>query len=152
MKKNDIIVGAIFIALGIFIFARTITYPSLEKGQPGPGLFPNLLAILFIAFATVLILKSGRPLSQEEIEAEATLGPRRISNALFVIAIVAVYVLAVDYVGFLITSTVLLFLLMIKLRVSILKSALASFGMTLFINLLFSKILRVPLPFGILGW
>ncbi len=56
MKRNDIIYGLIFIALGIFIFTQTVSYPSLEKGHPGPGLFPNLLAILFIIFGGVLIL------------------------------------------------------------------------------------------------
>jgi hypothetical protein len=36
--------------------------------------------------------------------------------------------------------------------VTILKSTIASIVITLFINLMFSKILRVPLPWGILGW
>ena len=152
MKKGDIIAGCTFIAVGIFIFTRTITYPSLEKGHPGPGLFPNLLALLFIAFGGTLVWKGRRPLSQEELEAETVLGPRKFSNALFVIGIVTVYVLIVDYVGFLITSTVLLFLLMKNLRVSFWKSVVASVAMTVFINVLFSKILRVPLPYGILGW
>jgi uncharacterized integral membrane protein len=39
-----------------------------------------------------------------------------------------------------------------KLGVTILKSAIAGIIITLFINLMFSKILRVPLPYGILGW
>lgn len=149
MKKNDVISGAIFIGLGIFIFTQTFTYPSLEKGHPGPDLFPNLLAILFIGFGLTLILKARKLISAE---AEIVAGPKRIANALFVLAIVAVYVGVVYFVGFLITSAVLLFLLMKKLGVTILKSAIASIIITLFINLMFSKILRVPLPFGILGW
>jgi putative tricarboxylic transport membrane protein len=152
MKKNDIIAGCIFIAVGVFIFTQTITYPSLEKGHPGPGLFPNLLALLFIAFGGTLVWKARRPSSQEELEPEAVLGPRRLSNAFYVIGIVVVYVLIVDYLGFLITSAVLLSLLMKKLRVSLWKSVAASIAITLFINILFSKILRVPLPYGILGW
>jgi len=150
MKQNDVIAGGIFIALGIFIFTQTISYPSPEKGHPGPGLFPNILAILFIGFGSTLIFKARKPLSKDEMEIAS--GPKRVSNALFVLGIVALYVVLVNSVGFLITSAVLLFVLMKKLGVTLLKSAVASIVITLFINLMFSKILRVPLPIGILGW
>jgi putative tricarboxylic transport membrane protein len=150
MKKNDIIAGGIFIALGIFIFTQTWNYPSPEKGHPGPDLFPNILALLFIGFGLALILKARKLISTET--GVAPLGLRKISNALFVLGIVATYVAVVNIVGFLITSAVLLFFLMKKLGVTILKSAIASIIITLFINLMFSKILRVPLPYGILGW
>lgn len=150
MKRNDIIAGGIFIALGIFIFTQTWNYPSPEKGHPGPDLFPNILALLFIGFGIALILKT-RKLVPTETEG-ASLGPGRISNALFVLGTVVAYVAVVNTAGFLITSAVLLFLLMKKLEVTILKSAIASVMITLFINLMFSKILRVPLPYGIFGW
>ncbi len=150
MKRNDIIVGCIFVALGIFIFTQTISYPSPEKGHPGPGLFPNILAILFIAFGGTLIYKAREPLSKNE--AEIVSGSKRVLNALLVLGIVAVYVILVDSVGFLITSAVLLFVLMKMLGVTLLRSTIASITITLFINLMFSKILRVPLPIGILGW
>ena len=152
MKKNDVIYGAVFIALGIFIFTQTVSYPSLEKGHPGPGLFPNLLAILFIIFGSVLIYKALKPLSAKGGEKEVPSGPKKVSNAFFVLGIVIVFVTVFNSVGFLITSAVLLFLLMKKLGVTLLRSAIASLVITLFINLMFSKILRVPLPAGILGW
>jgi putative tricarboxylic transport membrane protein len=151
MKRNDIIAGGIFIAIGIFIFTQTWNYPSPpEKGHPGPGLFPNILALLFIGFGLTLILKA-RKLSSTGPEGVPSRS-RRISNALFVLGIVAVFVAVVNTLGFLITSAVSLFILMKKLRVTLLKSVAASILITLFINLLFSKILRVPLPYGILGW
>jgi putative tricarboxylic transport membrane protein len=150
MKRNDIIAGIIFIALGIFIFTQTWNYPSPpEKGHPGPGLFPNLLALLFIGFGLALILKARKLILTDS---EIAPGPKKVSNVIFVIVIVAIYVGVVNFVGFLVTSAVLLFLLMKKLGVTIFKSALSSIIITLFINLMFSKILRVPLPWGILGW
>ena len=152
MKKKDIIAGLIFIALGIFIFTQTVSYPSLEKGHPGPGLFPNLLAILFIVFGGVLVFKARKPTSLPEGSPEVPAAPKRIFNAFFVLAIIVIFVAVVNIVGFLITSAVLLFVLMKRLGVTILKSAIASLVITLFINLMFSKILRVPLPSGILRW
>ena len=152
MKKNDILAGLVFIGLGIFIFTQTVSYPSLEKGHPGPGLFPNLLAILFIVFGGVLVFKARKPASPPEGGPEIPAAPKRIFNAFFVLAIIAIFVAAVNFVGFLVTSAILLFVLMKKLGVTILKSAIASVVITLFINLMFSKILRVPLPPRILRW
>lgn len=151
MKKNDIIFGSIFIVLGIFIFTQTVSYPSLDKGHPGPGLFPNLLAILFIIFGGVLIYKARRPLTAEEEEA-ALPTQKRVTNAFFVLGIIIVYVAVVDIVGFLVTSAILLFLLMKRLGAPTLRGAIASICITLFINIMFLKILRVPLPPGILWW
>ena len=152
MKKNDVLAGLVFIALGIFIFTQTVSYPSPEKGHPGPGLFPNLLAILFIIFGGVLILKARKPANLSEGNPEIPAAPRRIFNAFFVLAIIVIFLAVVNIVGFLITSAVLCFVLMKRLGVTILKSAIASVVITLFINLMFSKLLRVPLPLGILSW
>ena len=88
MKKNDIILGCIFVVLGIFIFTQTYFYPSLEKGHPGPGLFPNLLAVLFIIFGGVLILKARKP--PAEGEEELISSPRKVVNAFFVLGIIIV--------------------------------------------------------------
>jgi len=152
MKKNDIIAGGIFIALGIFIFTQTFTYPSPEKGHPGPDLFPNLLALLFMIFGGVLVFKAFKTSVREEESSESPPKPKKIINAFFVMGVIAVFVALVNLLGFLVTSAVLLFILMKKLGVSLLKSAITSIVLTLFINLMFSKILRVPLPPGILGW
>jgi len=149
MKKNDFIGGCLFIALGLFIFTQTSTYPSLEKGHPGPDLFPNILAILFIGFGLALILKARKLPPKTEMPSST---PKRITNAFFVVGIIASYMILANRVGFLITSAILLFILMKKLGVTLFKSAMTSVLITLFINLLFSKILRVPLPYGILGW
>lgn len=151
MKKNDIVFGAIFVALGIFIFTQTLFYPSLEKGHPGPGLFPNLLAILFIIFGGVLILQARKPSSAGE-EEPVPPAHRKVSNAFFVLGVIVVYVAVVDIVGFLVMSAILLFILMKKLGAPAIRSAIASICITLFINVMFLKILRVPLPPGILGW
>src|SRR5512135_1458061 len=83
MKKNDTVFGSIFIALGIFIFTQTFFYPSLEKGHPGPGLFPNLLAVLFIIFGGVLIFKA-RKLPAPGEEEPVPSARRKVSNAIFV--------------------------------------------------------------------
>ncbi len=151
VRRNDIVFGLIFACLGIFIFTQTFFYPSLERGPPGPGLFPNLLAILFIVFGGALILKAKKS-SATEGENRALLARKKVGNAFSVLGIIILYVAVVDRVGFLVTSSVLLFILMKKLGAPVLRSAISSVCITLFINVMFLKILRVPLPPGIFGW
>jgi putative tricarboxylic transport membrane protein len=103
-------------------------------------------------FGGVLIFKAFRPSAGGEEIFESPPKPKKIINAFFVMGVIAVFVALVNLLGFLVTSAVLLFILMKKLGVSLLKSAITSIVLTLFINLMFSKILRVPLPPGILGW
>jgi len=139
--------------LGIFIFTQTFHYPSPpEKGHPGPDLFPNLLAILFILFGGTLVIRGRSSSLQNEEKKGIVFVLKRVFNALFVLGVGAAYVAMVNLIGFLITSALLLFVLMKQLGVTLYRSIAASIAITLFINLMFSKILRVPLPFGILGW
>ncbi|MGE5254944.1 MAG: tripartite tricarboxylate transporter TctB family protein, partial [Planctomycetaceae bacterium] len=57
-----------------------------------------------------------------------------------------------NFLGFLITSFLLLFFLMKRLRVTLFKCLVMSGGVTLGIYLLFAKVLMVPLPWGLWGW
>ena len=57
-----------------------------------------------------------------------------------------------DILGFVLTAVLILTLLMKKMGVSLLKSALIAIATSVSINLLFGKFLLVPLPWGILGW
>ena len=63
-----------------------------------------------------------------------------------------IFIALAPTVGFFITGAVLLTILMLKLRVSVLKSAVVSILLVAFIYTVFAKGLRVPLPIGYLGW
>jgi putative tricarboxylic transport membrane protein len=154
MKKSDLIGGGIFLALGAFIIILTLGFPTLDKGDPGPSLFPRILAILFISFGGIVFLRGwrgekegGESEAQEEVSAT-----RNYFNPIFVLILIGAYMLLSNWLGFLLTSFLVLFLMMIKLRVPYLRGLVISVLLTLFVNLMFSKILRVPLPPGFLSW
>ena len=73
-------------------------------------------------------------------------------NPILVIILIAAFIALAPTVGFFITGAVLLTILMLKLRVSAVKSAVVSILLVAFIYTVFSKGLRVPLPIGYLGW
>ncbi|MGB9698469.1 MAG: tripartite tricarboxylate transporter TctB family protein [Thermodesulfobacteriota bacterium] len=151
MNKNDFYAGLIFVALGVTIILLTIPFPSLGAGHPGPALFPNILAGLFIFFGLLLSIKARQP-SAPQLAAEDDKEKKNIGNAFFVLGIIIAFMLLESNLGFILTSSVLLFLLMKKLGTSTIKSIFFSILITFFVYSLFYKILRVPLSPGILGW
>lgn len=149
MNKNDLFAGLIFVVLGVIIILLTIPFPSLGEGHPGPALFPNILAGLFIFFGFLLLIKARQPQLDKP---EEDTGEKNIVNAFFVLGVIIAFMLLESNLGFILTSFILLFLLMKKLGTSSVKSIVFSILITLFVYSLFYKILRVPLSPGLLGW
>jgi putative tricarboxylic transport membrane protein len=153
MGSKDYIGGGIFIALGILIFSMTLSYPILDGGHPGPSLFPRVLAVLFVFFGGIVVLQGRRSakVNREESPEEEGPPPNRF-NPVLVIMLIAAFIALAPEVGFVITGTGLLVILMLRLRVSALKSVIVSILLAAFIYTVFAKGLRVPLPIGYLGW
>ncbi len=152
MEKSDLIGGGIFVSLGVFILLWTLGFPTLEKEHPGPALFPRILAVLFIFFGGIVFYRGWKDGgTKAESEEEASFSPNYF-NPIFVLILVGMYIGLSPVLGFYISSTLVLFLMMLKLQVPYLKGILISVLLTLFVNFMFSKLLRVPLPIGFLGW
>lgn len=152
MGTKDYIGGGIFTALGVFIWALTFQFPILDDGHPGPSLFPRVLGTLFIFFGSMVIL-SGWRAGKAEAAAPSEEGLQlNYFNPFLVIILIAAFIALARKLGFIITGAAILTILMMKLRVSPLKSSIISVFLICFIYLVFSKVLRVPLPHGLLGW
>ena len=153
MRIHDGIIGAGFTLAGAAIFARTLAYPRLEGGAPGPALFPQVLAVLMVGFGVCLVVPavSGlRRQSAEEAPTDPGPGSGGIVNALLVFVAIIVFMLVSPPVGFLLPPAALLLGLMWWLGTPVVRAALAAAGLTLFVYVIFGKVLRVPLPLGLL--
>jgi putative tricarboxylic transport membrane protein len=153
MKVSDALVGAGFAGAGALVFTGTLTYPPMEGGQPGPALFPRIIAVLLIGFGARLGWEGVR--SRDRSEAVAWRDLHRnpaFVNALFVVAAVVGYVALADRLGFLLTAAGLMFVLMWRLAVRPLTAMAVAVAFTLVVHALFAKLLRVPLPTGLLWW
>jgi putative tricarboxylic transport membrane protein len=145
------------IGLALIIFASAVLihvqgFPNLDNGYPGPSLFPEVLAVLFIFCGIGLIIQGVR---QREKILKFDLGnitPAGWLNIAFVLGTILCYILFAEFLGFLIFSFVILMILMKWLKVKILPSLVMSFIVTLSIYILFAKVLLVPLPWGLWGW
>jgi len=152
MGRKDYLGGGIFTALGVFIWFLTFQFPVLDDGHPGPSLFPRVLGTLFIFFGSLVVShgwRAGRVREETPLENEL---PLNYFNPILVIVLIAAFIALATRLGFILSGAGILFLLMMKLRVPLLKRSIVSVALACFVFFIFSKVLRVPLPIGLLGW
>jgi len=153
MKISDTVVGAGFAAAGALILAGALNYPTLDGGHPGPSLFPRILGGLMSVFGGLLSVQGlwARDVSDDVDLWRLHRNPAFV-NALFVLAGVLAYIFLVERVGFLLMGALVIFVIMWRLRVPLLKAFLVAVIFNALVHFLFVKVMRVPLPLGLLWW
>jgi putative tricarboxylic transport membrane protein len=153
MGKKDLIGGGIFMALGVFLWSMTVQFPVLDDAHPGPSLFPRVLGTLFIFFGGMVVHSGWKSRGMKEaVVPEEEQVSLNYFNPILVIILIAAFIALANKLGFIITGAAILFILMMKLRVSLVKRSIVSIALVCFVYFIFSKILRVPLPMGLIGW
>lgn len=130
------------------LIEKSLKGPSDEDQKvPGPWFFPLVLAsgLVLLGFGLASTTRG------EELERGA---PTRQGKGVFVAVLTAVilYVVLAQGLGFLVTAALILFLLSKTLGASVRASVILAVTVSPAIYLLFSKVLRVPLPEGIISW
>ena len=152
MRVSNTAIGLMLIIFASAVLVHVQSFPKLDHGYPGPALFPEVLAVLFILCGIGLIIQGIRK-REKVLEFDlGTITPAGWINIAFVLGTVICYILLAEYLGFLIFSLVILMILMKWLKVKILPNLAMSITVTLAIYLLFAKVLLVPLPWGLWGW
>ena len=152
MKINDAIIGAVLALLGIVVLFHVQSFPKIPGQQYGPGLFPGSIAVGFLVCGVLLIVSGVRERAGARwVAPEAWVrSPRHVRAVIAIVGGLAVYIALADVVGFLILAPILMFVwfvaLGVRLRIAIIAAALT----TLVIWFVFYKLLRVPLPWGVL--
>ena len=156
MKINDAIWGALLLLLSVAILIHIQSFPNIPGQKVGPSLFPGFIAVGLGTCALILIvtgLKARRhgPGQAQWIGTEPWMrSPRHILALTLVIGVNVFYILLVDLLGFIPTAVIYLATLFAVFGVRtrwILPLALV---VTLVIHFSFYKLLKVPLPWGLL--
>jgi putative tricarboxylic transport membrane protein len=152
MKLNDAIFGAVLLALGLLVLFTVQSFPKIP-GQPvGPALFPGLIAFGLSVTGVLLIVGGVRHrANQAWITWEDWVkSPRHLLALAVLIGSIVFYIAAASWLGFLPTAFIILMAMFAVLRVPLGRSLLVATIAVLVIHFAFYKLLRVPLPWGLL--
>jgi len=141
--------------------AYTRTFPSLHGQSYGPNLFPGLIGLALAGCGIILIVRGlaarrtrntgveGPTANWFDVSNISESGHAR-TNALLVIAFLLAYIFLSDWVGFIPLSLATVSYLLYRLGSSIGTACIVAIVTTAVIQLLFARVLLVPLPAGLL--
>ena len=148
MRVIDRRLGVALALLAAFVFWSARSFPAVPGQKVGAGFLPMLVAVGLLACGLALAWRSYRG---HYDEGQANDAPaQQVAAALGVVATVVAYILLADRLGFLLLAPVCLAVVFRILGVSWRATLLWALGGTLLVHLAFYKLLRVPLPWGVL--
>ncbi|MDB5872661.1 MAG: hypothetical protein JWQ07_2103 [Ramlibacter sp.] len=153
MKLNDAIFGLVLLALGAAVLFGVQGYPKIP-GQPvGPALFPGLIATGLCVCGVLLVVRGWRDRASEPwlVWEDWVHSPRHGVALAVLLGSVVFYIVAADWLGFLPSAVLILLALFRVLKVSQGRAVLVAVIAALLIHFAFYKLLRVPLPWGLLA-
>ena len=152
MKVNDAIFGLVLLALGGAVLFGVQGFPKIP-GQPvGPALFPGLIAVGLCVCGVLLLVRGWRQRAEQPwlVWDDWVGSPRHALALATLLGSIVFYIVAAEWLGFLPTAILILVALFLVLRVPVGRSILIAVIAALAVHFAFYKLLRVPLPWGVL--
>lgn len=151
MRANDAISGLVLIVLAAAMIALTASFPAFIGQKYGPSLFPRILAAGLIVCGLCLVWNgvAARRAGAAWVDvAPWVYEPWRLGSFLLTLAVLLLYILAAETVGFIPLALVFLMLLFFWLGVRPVPAIVTACVATFAIHYFFASLLRVPLPRG----
>jgi putative tricarboxylic transport membrane protein len=154
MRINDAVFGVFFVVLAICVFVYAGTFPAAKGVSFGPDLFPRIIAVMMGAGGAMQIIGALRPAGRQPFLQLANWArkPRSYTLLAAVAGSMVFYILAADMLGFLLSTFIMMtgLLLVTRGRGSLVSSLVTAIIVSLTIYLIFVRMLRVPLPYGVI--
>ena len=152
MKLNDAVMGLLLLVLGAAVLFIVQDYPTIPGQDVGPGIFPGLIAVGLCIGGFILLVRGwrARATSPWLLMGDWVQSPRHVLALVLLIGSVLFYIFAAEQLGFLICAVLILMALFQVLQVPLGRSLLISVVAALVIHFAFYKLMRVPLPWGVL--
>lgn len=153
-KQSDIICSVIFLIFGGAMLYFSLGIKKMIETDVGSGYVPAFIAICILVTAAaklILTVLNKKPSAYQKVKFDNDL-----IGGVGTIALMAFYVLAMEPVGFLLSSMVYLFaqilLMSNKTNRKPILFAIISIALPLAVDILFVFVIKMPLPKGILGF
>jgi putative tricarboxylic transport membrane protein len=156
VKLNDAVWGALLLLLAAAILVHVQSFGTIPGQQYGPAIFPGLIACGLAICAVLLIINGLTARAQSGGRVRwVTLAPwthsrRHVFAFVLTVGVNVFYILLVDKLGFIPTGVIYLAALFAVFGVRPIWILPLAVVLTLAIHTAFYKMLKVPLPWGLL--
>jgi putative tricarboxylic transport membrane protein len=153
MKIGDAILGALLALLGAVVLWHVQTFPVIPGQKFGAALFPGVIAAGLVLCGILLSVRGlrqaargGRAIAFDDWARDPVIVVRFLS----VPAGLLFYILTSNFLGFHIAASIAMLGWLLVFGVRLLPAVALAIGFPVLMHLAFYKILRVPLPWGLL--
>lgn len=156
MKLNDAVWGALLLLLSAALLVHVQSFPTIPGQKVGPALFPGIVAVGLAVCALLLVAKGLAARRDGDERAAWVELDDWMEDGQYILAFVVTvgvnvfYILAVDWLGFIPVGVIYLSALFVVYGVSRAWIVPIAVIVTLGIHYAFYKLLKVPLPWGLL--
>ena len=156
MKLNDAVWGALLLLLASAILVHVQSFGKIPGQQYGPAIFPGLVATglgicgVLLIFEGLAARRHGRDRASWIDVAPWMRSPHHLLAFAVTVAVNVFYIAFVEPLGFIVTGVLYLSALFAVFGVRARWILPLAFVLTLAIHTAFYKLLRVPLPWGVL--
>lgn len=144
-KRFETLNGLVLLSLGSWILWYSSFFPDLPEGYPGPGLFPSTIAIGFIILGILLIGNSIRNWKEEQKQSSVDSANTRFVPFLAGIALIGLFPILYEVLGFLTTLAISCFVMALLLKVKPIWAVLTALITSGLIYLIFVVLLGLVL-------
>lgn len=150
MRIHDSLIGGVLMLLSLAVLWHVQSFPPAVGQQYGPALFPGLVAAGLGGASAVLAWQGLRVQQPWLVPNQGLRSPRRLAAFAITLASMVFYILLSEALGFIVCSLVVLIALQWACGVRPLLAVAVAVVATLVIHTCFYKLLKVPLPWGVL--
>ncbi len=153
-KIRNIVTSVVFILFGAFMVYVAQGIKTVMKNDAGSGYVPKFIGSLIVVVAVAKLIISLLSKDPSNKEKDAGWGDR--FGGIGTIVLMVLYMIALEPVGFLVSTTMYLFLQILLLSDKTNRKpglfAIVSLVTSGFVYLLFNYVIQVPMPNGILSY
>lgn len=149
MQRTDRWAGLALALLGLAVTWTARAFPNVPGQKLGAGFLPMLVGAGLLLCAVALVIRSLRATAYAGLGAEEK-RREHFGSSLVIIGAVIAYIVLADRLGFLIVAPLCLVASFVALRVKLSHALLWALAGTIVVHVAFYKLLRVPLPWGLL--
>lgn len=143
------IMGIVFTLYAAGYLIASLKYPYTNKFGMGPGFFPRWVAVLAVIAGIAYILVSVK--KDKFIVEDVFPQKKELLNVLTVVLAIFIFILTVNYLGYLIASTLLMFAIFIR-SYKWPKALLYALLTSLIVFAIFKIGFKVPVPVNRFGF